>query len=34
MSLALNESSAVWHLECSNAMEIYGRIILDFYTGL
>ena len=34
MSPALNGSSAKWHFEGSDAIEICGGITLDFYTGL
>ena len=34
MSPALNGSSAIWHFEGSDAIEIRDRITFDFYTGL
>ena len=34
LSLGLNGSSAIRRFECGDAIEIRGRIILDFYTGL
>ena len=34
LSPALNGSSEIWHFECSNAIEIRGGIMFDFYTGL
>ena len=34
MSPALNGSSVIRHLECSDAIKICDGIILDFYTGL
>ena len=34
MSPALNRSSAIWRFEGSDAIEICGGIIFDFYTGL
>ena len=34
MSPALNESSAIWHFEGNDAIEICNGITLDFYMGL
>ena len=34
MNPTLNESSAIWCYECSDAIEICDGIIFDFYTGL
>ena len=34
MSAALNASSAIWHFERSNAIEIHNGITFDFYMGL
>ena len=34
MSPTLNRSSAIWHFERSNAIEIHDRITFDFHTGL
>ena len=34
MSPTLNESSALQHFECSDAIKILIGIMFDFYTGL
>ena len=34
MSPALNRSSAIWHFEGSDAIEICDGITFNFYTGL
>ena len=34
MSLALNESAAIWHFKGSDAIEIHDGITFSFYTGL
>ena len=34
MSHALNRSSAIWHFERSNAIEIHDEITFDFYMRL
>ena len=34
MSPALSGSSAIWHFEGNDAIEIRDKITFDFYTGL
>ena len=34
MSPALRGSSAIWHFEGNDAIEIRDKITFDFYTGL
>ena len=34
MSSTLKKSSAIWHFERNNVIEICDGIIFDFYTGL
>ena len=34
MSPTLSGSSAIWHFEGNNAIEIHDEITFEFYTGL